>query len=79
LWASKTIKHLSEDEHRKLEDWSAQLFQMLLFNLINTEQKQAIYAKYGLDWQWVRDAIKEVFTTTTGGRISRAAPIFSAS
>ena len=29
---------------------------MLLFNLINAEQKQAIYAKYGLDWQWVRDA-----------------------
>ena len=62
LWASKTIKHLSEEEHRKVEDWSAQLFQMLLFNLINAEQKQVIYAKYGLDWQWVRDAMKEVFT-----------------
>ena len=62
LWASKTIRHLSEEEHKKVEDWSAQLFQMLLFNLINTEQKQAIYAKYGLDWQWVRDAIKEVFS-----------------
>jgi hypothetical protein len=35
---------------------------MLLFNLINTEQKQVIYAKYGLDWQWVRDAVKEVFS-----------------
>ena len=35
---------------------------MLLFNLINAEQKQTIYAKYGLDWQWVRDAMKEVFT-----------------
>ena len=62
LWASKTIKHLSEDEHKKVEDWSAQIFQMLLFNLVNTEQKQVIYAKYGLDWQWVRDAIKEVFS-----------------
>jgi len=62
IWAAKTIKHLSEDEHRKVEDWSAQLFQMLLFNLINAEQKQVIYAKYGLDWQWVRDAMKEVFT-----------------
>ena len=62
IWAAKTIKHLSEDEHRKVEDWSAQLFQMLLFNLINAEQKQTIYAKYGLDWQWVRDAMKEVFT-----------------
>jgi hypothetical protein len=62
LWADKTIKHLSQEEHRKVEDWSAQLFQMLLFNLINTEQKQVIYAKYGLDWQWVRDAVKESFS-----------------
>ncbi|UYN95995.1 MAG: ferritin-like domain-containing protein [Enhydrobacter sp.] len=62
LWASKTIRHLNADEHRKVEDWSAQLFQMLLFNLINTEQKQVIYAKYGLDWEWVRDAVKESFS-----------------
>jgi len=62
LWAAKTIRYLSPDEHKKVEDWSAQLFQMLLFNLINAEQKQVIYAKYGLDWQWVRDAMKEVFT-----------------
>ena len=62
IWASRTIRHLSEEEHREVEDWSAQLFQMLLFNLINTEQKQVIYAKYGLDWQWVRDAIREAFT-----------------
>jgi hypothetical protein len=61
LWADKTIRHLSPEEHRKVEDWAAQLFQMLLFNLINAEQKQVIYAKYGLDWQWVRDAIKETF------------------
>jgi hypothetical protein len=61
LWASKTIKHLSDEEHKKVEDWAAQLFQMLLFNLINTEQKQAIYAKYGLDWEWVRDAVRESF------------------
>ena len=62
LWAAKTIGHLSSDEHKKVEDWSAQLFQMLLFNLINAEQKQVIYAKYGLDWQWVRDAVKETFS-----------------
>jgi len=62
LWAAKTIRHLSEEEHRKVEDWAAQIFQQLLFNLINAEQKQVIYAKYGLDWQWVRDAMKEVYT-----------------
>jgi len=62
IWASKTIRHLNEEEHRKVEDWSAQIFQTLLFNLINTEQKQVIYAKYGLEWQWVRDAVKEIFS-----------------
>ena len=61
LWAAKTIRHLSDEEHKKVEDWAAQIFQMLLFNLINTEQKQVIYAKYGLDWEWVRDAVKETF------------------
>ena len=61
LWAANTIRHLNEEEHRKVEDWSAQLFQMLLFNLINAEQKQVIYAKYGLHWEWVRDAVKETF------------------
>jgi hypothetical protein len=45
IWAARTIRHLSQDEHRKVEDWAAQIFQMLLFNLINTEQKQVIYAK----------------------------------
>jgi P-aminobenzoate N-oxygenase AurF len=62
LWAAKTIRHLNPEEHRKVEDWSAQIFQTLLFNLINAEQKQVIYAKYGLDWKWVRDAVKETFT-----------------
>jgi hypothetical protein len=62
IWAAKTIRHLNEEEHRKVEDWSAQIFQTLLFNLINAEQKQVIYAKYGLDWQWVRDAVKEIFS-----------------
>jgi hypothetical protein len=61
IWAGRTIRHLNEEEHRKVEDWSAQLFQNVLFNLINSEQKQVIYAKYGLHWEWVRDAIKEVF------------------
>jgi len=62
IWAAKTIRHLSGEEHRKVEDWAAQIFQTLLFNLINAEQKQVIYAKYGLDWQWVRDAVKESFS-----------------
>ncbi|QQS11588.1 MAG: ferritin-like domain-containing protein [Rhodospirillales bacterium] len=62
IWAQRTIGSLTTAEHQKVEDWTAQVFQVLLFNLINAEQKQVIYAKYGLDWEWVRDAVREAFT-----------------
>ena len=29
---------------------------------MNAEQKQEIYTKFGLDWQWVRSAVLEAFT-----------------
>jgi len=61
IWAERTIPHLTEDEHAKVEDWAAQCFQTLLFNLVNAEQKQVIYQEFGLDWQWVRAAVMESF------------------
>jgi len=62
IWADKTVPKLSEEEHEIVEDWAARCFQTLLFNLVNAEQKQAIYPKFGLDWQWVRGAVQEAFT-----------------
>jgi hypothetical protein len=62
IWADRTISKLSEDEHVAVEDWAAKCFQTLLFNLINAEQKQAIYPQFGLEWQWVRGAVLEAFT-----------------
>jgi type II secretory ATPase GspE/PulE/Tfp pilus assembly ATPase PilB-like protein len=62
IWADRTVPKLSEEEHNRVEDWAAETFQILLFNLINSEQKQAIYAEFGLDWQWVRSAVLEAFT-----------------
>ena len=62
IWADRTIAKLSEAEHVAVEDWAAKCFQTLLFNLINAEQKQAIYPQFGLDWQWVRGAVLEAFT-----------------
>ena len=44
IWADRTVPKLSEEEHEKVEDWAAKCFQTLLFNLVNAEQKQAIYA-----------------------------------
>jgi hypothetical protein len=61
IWAQKTIRHLTPEQHRKVEDWTAQVFQVLLFNLINAEQKKVVYEKYGIDWQWAREALKEAF------------------
>ena len=62
IWADRTISKLSEEEHHAVEDWAAKCFHTLLFNLINAEQKQAIYPQFGLEWQWVRGAIQEAFT-----------------
>jgi hypothetical protein len=62
IWADRTVPKLSEQEHVYVEDWAARCFQTLLFNLINAEQKQAIYPQFGLEWTWVRGAIQEAFT-----------------
>jgi len=62
IWADRTIPKLDEEEHEAVETWAAESFQVLLFNLINAEQKQQIYEEFGLDWQWVRSAVMEAFT-----------------
>jgi hypothetical protein len=62
IWADRTVPKLTAEEHEKVEDWAAKCFQTLLFNLVNAEQKQAIYPRFGLEWQWVRAAVLEAFT-----------------
>jgi hypothetical protein len=62
IWADRTVPELSEEEHERVEAWAAKCFQTLLFNLVNAEQKQEIYTRFGLDWQWVRSAVLEAFT-----------------
>ena len=60
-WAGKTIPKLDPAEHEIAENWAAECFQHLLFNLINAEQKQGIYSEFGLEWEWVRSAVLEAF------------------
>jgi len=62
IWADRTVPKLSDEEHEQVETWAAECFQVLLFNLVNSEQKQEIYREFGLDWQWVRGAVLEAFT-----------------
>jgi len=62
IWAHATVPGLSPEEHAAVEDWAAQCFDMLLFNLVNSEQKRLIYPRFGLEWQWVRGAMLEAFS-----------------
>ncbi len=62
IWADRTIPKLTPDEHNVVEDWAAQCFQTLLFNLINAEQMQVVYNACGIDWQEARASIMEALT-----------------
>lgn len=62
IWADRTIPKLSEAEHQVVEDWAAKCFETLLYNLTNIRQKRHIYPQFGLEWEWVRDAVREVYS-----------------
>ena len=61
IWADRTIPKLTAEEHNIVEDWAAQCFQTLLFNLVNSEQMKSVYASVGIDWQEARAAIMEAY------------------
>jgi hypothetical protein len=61
IWADRTLPKLSAEEHQRVEDWAAHVFESLLFNLTSISQRTYIYDEFGLDWQWVRDAVREAF------------------
>jgi len=62
IWADRTIPHLSKPEHEMIEDWAAQVFQILLFNLGSPNQKEWIYREVGLDPAWCQEAFMEALT-----------------
>ncbi len=59
-WADATIATLDEAERNAVEDWAADVFDLLVINLVSVKEKRAVYEKFGLDW----DALCE------GARIS---------
>jgi len=71
IWAKRTVPKLTEEEHIKVEDWAAACFHKVFTNLVNAEQKQAIYPEFGLDWQWVRAAVMEAFTDADRRRLMK--------
>jgi hypothetical protein len=62
IWASATMPGLAAAERDAVEDWALECFNTLLFNLVNPEQKRLIYPRFGLEWEWVRDAVMEART-----------------
>ena len=65
IWADRTIPRLSRQEHERVEDWTAEVFEMLLFNLSSLAQRGYIYEAFGLDVKLLRESVRESFA---GGR-----------
>ena len=77
IWAHATLPQLDEAEHQAVEDWALECFNTLLFNLVNPEQKRLIYPQFGLDWEWVRDAVLEARTDEhRRGLMQRSSNVF---
>jgi len=62
IWADRTIPKLSVEEQNIIEDWAAECFQTLLFNLVNPEQKQILYKEFGLSWEQVTAEMVEALS-----------------
>ncbi|HEY1615407.1 MAG TPA: ferritin-like domain-containing protein [Rhizomicrobium sp.] len=62
IWAERTIPHISKSEHEMIEDWAAQVFQILLYNLASPDQKPWLYQTVGLDPAWCQQAFMEAMT-----------------
>jgi hypothetical protein len=71
IWAHATMPELDPAEHDAVEDWALECFHLLLFNLVNAEQKRHIYPRFGLDWQWVRSSVMEAFGDADRRRLMR--------
>ena len=65
IWADRTIPKLDENEQNIIEDWAANCFQVLLFNLVNPEQKKVIYEQFGLDWEVVLHELHDIISDET--------------
>src|SRR5262249_50003328 len=62
IWADRTIPYLSKAEHEAIEDWAAQVFMVLLYNLGSPDQKAWMYEAVGLDPVWCQGAFMEALT-----------------
>ncbi|HWF08490.1 MAG TPA: ferritin-like domain-containing protein [Bryobacteraceae bacterium] len=66
IWGSVTMPELTEEQRARIETWAAGCFVTLFRNMSGWENKKDIYAQFGLDWQWVADAVREAVKTPEG-------------
>ena len=64
IWTDKTICNLSGVECDRVEGWPAEFLEFLLFHFVKIRQKLMVYEHFGLDWEWVRDAVRETYNDT---------------
>ncbi len=62
IWADRTIPKLDKSEQDVIEDWAAQCFQTLLFNLVSAEQMAVVYAKFGINPVAAHNTMLEAIT-----------------
>jgi hypothetical protein len=65
IWADRTVPKLDPEEHIIVEDWAAQCFQTLLFNLVAPTERNELYAEFGLDPDRVIAEFREISTDET--------------
>ena len=77
IWAHSTVPALHEIERHQVEDWAAEVFEVLLVNLINVKEKRAVYEKFGLDWEAVSAASTDFYGEDSRKRqLQQAGSIF---
>lgn len=60
FWLDQALKTWPEDRRRTMAGWAARGFRALYLNLVSVHQRRAVYGQFGLEWQWVRDAVREM-------------------
>lgn len=63
IWSKVDLPSFTDEEKEKAEAFALACFEGLMFNVMNPSQKQVVYDRYGLEWKWVRDAMKESYTS----------------
>ncbi|MFQ5478387.1 MAG: ferritin-like domain-containing protein [Candidatus Binatia bacterium] len=62
IWARLNVPGVSEEIRNELEDFSQQMFNDLLFNLVGADQRAALYRRCGIDPDFAVAAMAEVIT-----------------